>query len=392
MKASLSAVGYAKAVNVIRLEGVLRQLETFGGLLRDAENYSVTVFGAPDSTGRPGAGASKAIISRSTSPSCPASPSRSRRRSSAPIRRRCARGPHKGLRTLAREQDLGRALAQGMDAAQRRRMTISAQSLGDIVAGPGRGGEPRVPGGPAGGRSGAAPAGPPDAARRGVRAQHAPRPGRGAPAADPRGGRRAHSLRVGRTDRSGACPLLPRPRADRADRARQYAERRQPHPLGVARPAERLRRRSPARPLRARPPAPPPEPGSRRSPRAPGEHGTSAITQSRTGSAWQLPTGRYPVRPQSDWAGGDGSMSAWTPFVRSEIGPHSYRHRHRSGGRRSCWPLADPTRGSRRPSRRRAIVVSSCARRAAPDSLFVVIGVSAWPKALSGASASARER
>ena len=48
-------------------------------------------------------------------------------------------GPLKGLRTLAREQDLGRALAQGMDAAQRRRMTISAQSLGDIVSGPGRG-------------------------------------------------------------------------------------------------------------------------------------------------------------------------------------------------------------------------------------------------------------
>ena len=32
---------------------MLRQLETFGGLLRDPENYSVTVFGAPDSTGAP---------------------------------------------------------------------------------------------------------------------------------------------------------------------------------------------------------------------------------------------------------------------------------------------------------------------------------------------------
>ena len=35
MKTSLSAVGYGKAVNVIRLEEVLRQLETFGALLRD---------------------------------------------------------------------------------------------------------------------------------------------------------------------------------------------------------------------------------------------------------------------------------------------------------------------------------------------------------------------
>jgi hypothetical protein len=31
-------------------------------------------------------------------------------------------GPLKGLRALGREQDLGHALARGMDAAQRRRM------------------------------------------------------------------------------------------------------------------------------------------------------------------------------------------------------------------------------------------------------------------------------
>src|SRR5207245_9465962 len=39
---------------------------------------------------------------------------------------------------LAREEDLGRAIAQGMDAAQRKRMVIAAQSFGDIVSGPGR--------------------------------------------------------------------------------------------------------------------------------------------------------------------------------------------------------------------------------------------------------------
>src|SRR4030095_2744232 len=52
MKTSLSEVGYAKAVNVIRLETVLRQLETFG-LMRDPENYSVSVFRAPDLSGAP---------------------------------------------------------------------------------------------------------------------------------------------------------------------------------------------------------------------------------------------------------------------------------------------------------------------------------------------------
>src|SRR5215467_3235366 len=47
MKASLSAAGYAKAVNVTRLEEVLRQMETFGSLLRDQEKYFVSVFGVP---------------------------------------------------------------------------------------------------------------------------------------------------------------------------------------------------------------------------------------------------------------------------------------------------------------------------------------------------------
>src|SRR5262245_27675518 len=49
MKASLSAMGYGKAVNVIRLEEVLRQLETLGALLRDPEKYYVAVFGVPGS-------------------------------------------------------------------------------------------------------------------------------------------------------------------------------------------------------------------------------------------------------------------------------------------------------------------------------------------------------
>ena len=63
MKASLCAVGYGKAMNVIRLEEVLRQLETFGALLRDPENYAVTVFGAPGAARR-GAGGSRAITCR----------------------------------------------------------------------------------------------------------------------------------------------------------------------------------------------------------------------------------------------------------------------------------------------------------------------------------------
>ena len=37
LQAGLSAAGYAKAHDVMRLEGVLRQLETFGGFTRDPD-------------------------------------------------------------------------------------------------------------------------------------------------------------------------------------------------------------------------------------------------------------------------------------------------------------------------------------------------------------------
>jgi len=137
MKASLSGVGYAKAVNVIRLEGVLRQLETFGGLMRDPENYAVTVFGTPGPSAPWGWRLEGHHLSLNFTlvPGKPvavtpaffgANPAEVRA------------GALKGLRTLAREQDMGRELARAMDESQRRRMVIAAQSLGDIVSGPGR--------------------------------------------------------------------------------------------------------------------------------------------------------------------------------------------------------------------------------------------------------------
>ena len=146
MKASLSEVGYGKAVNVIRLEEVLRQLETFGGLMRDPENYLVTVFGTPGPNAPWGWRLEGHHLSLNFTlvPGKPiavtpaffgANPAEVRT------------GNLKGLRTLAREQDLGRALAQAMDGTQRRRMIIGVQSLGDVVSGPGRSESLGVPAG-----------------------------------------------------------------------------------------------------------------------------------------------------------------------------------------------------------------------------------------------------
>src|SRR5262245_55856678 len=119
MKASLSGAGYDKATNVIRLEGVLRRLETFGGLLRDPENYSVTLFGTPGAQAPWGWRLEGHHLSLNFTlvPGKPiavtpaflgANPAEVRS------------GALKGLRTLAREQDMGLALALGMNETQRR--------------------------------------------------------------------------------------------------------------------------------------------------------------------------------------------------------------------------------------------------------------------------------
>ena len=155
LKSALSPDGYTKATNVIRLEEVLRQLETFG-FFRDPENYYVTIFGAPGRAvpwgwrleghhlslnftlvpGRPVAvtptflGANPAIVPG---------------------------GPLQGLRALEHEQDLGLALARAVGPSLRPRLVIAPQSLGDIVSGPGRTDSLKTPAGVALGEMGARP-------------------------------------------------------------------------------------------------------------------------------------------------------------------------------------------------------------------------------------------
>jgi hypothetical protein len=156
MKVSLSGVGYAKAVAVIQLEDVLRQLETFGGFLRDPEKYYVTVFGTPGASAPWGWRLEGHHLSLNFTlvPGRPvavtpaffgANPAEVRT------------GPQQGLRALAEEQDLGIALARGVDAPLRGRLVIAAESLGDIVSGPGRGDSLRTPAGVPLGDLGAAP-------------------------------------------------------------------------------------------------------------------------------------------------------------------------------------------------------------------------------------------
>jgi Protein of unknown function (DUF3500) len=133
LRTALSASGYRKAVNIIELELVLREIETFG-LMRDPERYHLTIYGKPDAKAawgwrfeghhlslnftlagdRPSAdtpsffGANPALV---------------------------AKGAKKGLRVLAAEEDEARNLLGMLDEAQRREAVFESRTFGEIVTG-----------------------------------------------------------------------------------------------------------------------------------------------------------------------------------------------------------------------------------------------------------------
>ena len=131
LKTALSAVGYRKVVNIIELELVLRELETFG-MTRDPERYHLTFYGPPSRTDRWGwrfeghhlslnftlAGDRVAVDTPSFFGANPAT---------------VPRGPKQGLRVLGEEHDAGWAVLDSLSDAQRREAVISARTYGDIV-------------------------------------------------------------------------------------------------------------------------------------------------------------------------------------------------------------------------------------------------------------------
>ena len=131
LRTALSSVGYRKVVNIIELEIVLRELETFGWM-RDPERYHLTVYGAPDRAQRWGwrfeghhlslnftlAGDKLAVDTPSFFGANPAT---------------VASGPRMGLRALGEEHDAGWALLESLGEAQRREAVFEARTYGDIV-------------------------------------------------------------------------------------------------------------------------------------------------------------------------------------------------------------------------------------------------------------------
>ena len=132
----LSEVGYQKAHNIMQLENVLRQIDRFPHL-RDPEQYAFTIFGNPNVSfwgwrleGHHLVLHFMAIadgLITVTPTFFGANPAQ------VPI------GHLKGLRTLAREQDMGFQLVQSLTPDQRTVTIIAERSLGDIVTAPVRG-------------------------------------------------------------------------------------------------------------------------------------------------------------------------------------------------------------------------------------------------------------
>jgi Protein of unknown function (DUF3500) len=133
LKEALSATGYRKVVNIVELELVLREIETFG-LMRDPERYHLTIYGTPSATAAWGwrfeghhvslnftlAGDKIAVDAPSFLGANPAN---------------VTRGPKMGFRALAAEEDEARALLTLLTDAQRREAVFDSRTYGDIVTG-----------------------------------------------------------------------------------------------------------------------------------------------------------------------------------------------------------------------------------------------------------------
>ena len=131
LAAGLSQTGYIKAATIMSLEDVLRIIESDSGDTRDPEKYYFSIFGDPSDTGAWGYRVEGHHFSQNYTvvngqvidgPSFfGANPAEVRQ------------GPRKGLRTLAREDDLGIELIHALDEQQRKLAIVEPTAYNDIL-------------------------------------------------------------------------------------------------------------------------------------------------------------------------------------------------------------------------------------------------------------------
>jgi len=129
--AGLSQQGYIKAVSIMSLDEVLKIMEAGKGPQRDPEGYFFTVFGEPASNGAWGYRVEGHHVSQNftiVDGKLEGAPSFFGT-NPAEIKE----GPRKGLRVLAREEDLGRQLVKSLTPDQQKTAVISKDAPKEIL-------------------------------------------------------------------------------------------------------------------------------------------------------------------------------------------------------------------------------------------------------------------
>ena len=131
LAAGLSQRGYIKATTIMSLDDILRVMENGKGPQRDPEGYFFTVFGEPSETGTWGYRIEGHHISQNFTVSNGKVQDAPSFFGSNPAE--VLDGPRKGLRVLAREDDLGRELIQSLTPEQKKTAVVSKEAPKDIL-------------------------------------------------------------------------------------------------------------------------------------------------------------------------------------------------------------------------------------------------------------------
>ena len=134
LQVALSQSGYWKATTIMKLETVLREIETFNWFGRDPEKYYFSFFGTPSPAGTWGwrveghhLSLNVTIVKGRLFATAPrflgANPAR------------VAEGDLGGVRVLAGEEDLARQLLNALDSEQRQKAVFREKAYSDIVTG-----------------------------------------------------------------------------------------------------------------------------------------------------------------------------------------------------------------------------------------------------------------
>jgi len=131
LSSCLSQRGYSKAVSIMSLEDVLRQLENDSGERRNPEKYYFTIYGEPSEAGTWGLHVEghhlslNFVVAKGRVSGAPAF------FGANPAEVRV--GPRKGLRILAREEDLARELLAALTPEQKKAAIVDAKAYPDIL-------------------------------------------------------------------------------------------------------------------------------------------------------------------------------------------------------------------------------------------------------------------